>query len=111
MWLRQQGIRAESQVPAWNLSWLNCPQAQGIREYLGIRTYLLQKFQRRKPAPDIYLMVAETLQMKPEECLVFEDVPMGILAGKNAGIRVCAVENTLACGGGKKRKRTCAVIM
>lgn len=46
-----------------------------------------------KPAPDVYLRVAEELKVKPECCLVFEDVPMGILAGKNAGMKVCAVED------------------
>mgnify|MGYP000615176939 FL=1 len=46
-----------------------------------------------KPAPDVYLMVAGELAVEPERCLVFEDVPMGILAGKNAGMRVCAVED------------------
>lgn len=46
-----------------------------------------------KPAPDIYLRVAKDLCVKPEECLVFEDIPAGILAGKRAGMRVCAVED------------------
>ena len=46
-----------------------------------------------KPAPDVYLEAAERLGVKPEHCLVFEDVPMGIMAGKNAGMRVCAVED------------------
>jgi len=46
-----------------------------------------------KPAPDVYLKVAESLGVKPERCLVFEDVPNGILAGKNAGMKVCAVED------------------
>lgn len=44
-----------------------------------------------KPAPDIYLEVAKTLQVLPKECIVFEDIPMGILAGKNANMDVCAV--------------------
>ena len=35
-----------------------------------------------KPAPDVYLKVAEDLKVDPETCLVFEDVPNGILAGK-----------------------------
>lgn len=48
---------------------------------------------RGKPSPDIYLHVAKSLSTAPERCLVFEDVPMGILAGKNAGMRVCAVED------------------
>lgn len=47
-----------------------------------------------KPAPDVYLMVARELEIDPAKCLVFEDVPMGILAGKNAGMQVCAVEDT-----------------
>lgn len=46
-----------------------------------------------KPAPDIYLHAARMLDASPEECFVFEDIPMGILAGKNAGMRVCAVED------------------
>lgn len=46
-----------------------------------------------KPAPDIYLMVAEQLDVKPENCLVFEDIVAGIMAGKNAGMSVCAVQD------------------
>ncbi len=46
-----------------------------------------------KPSPDVYLAVAHRLQVEPEQCIVFEDVPMGILAGKNAGMQVCAVED------------------
>lgn len=49
-----------------------------------------------KPAPDVYLRVAEELGIEPEHCLVFEDVPMGILAGKNAGMKVCAVEDAFS---------------
>lgn len=46
-----------------------------------------------KPAPDIYLHAADKLKVTPEECFVFEDIPMGILAAKNAGMKVCAVED------------------
>ena len=46
-----------------------------------------------KPAPDIYLEAARRLGLSPEECLVFEDVPAGIAAGKAAGMRVCAVDD------------------
>ena len=46
---------------------------------------------RGKPAPDIYLLVASDLACRPADCLVFEDIPMGILAGRNAGMTVCAV--------------------
>lgn len=46
-----------------------------------------------KPAPDIYLAVARQLQAAPERCLVFEDLTAGIMAGKNAGMKVCAVQD------------------
>lgn len=46
---------------------------------------------RGKPAPDVYLAVADKLGVKPEECLVFEDIVDGIMAGKAAGMKVCAV--------------------
>ncbi|WP_066720596.1 HAD family hydrolase [Clostridium sp. Marseille-P299] len=46
-----------------------------------------------KPSPDIYLLVSEKLGVSPDRCLVFEDVPQGILAGKNAGMKVCAVQD------------------
>lgn len=48
---------------------------------------------RGKPAPDVYLSAACSLGVEPENCLVFEDVPMGIRAGRSAGMQVCAVED------------------
>ncbi|MBQ6807306.1 MAG: HAD family phosphatase [Lachnospiraceae bacterium] len=44
-----------------------------------------------KPAPDIYLAVAKELEVAPDKCLVFEDIIPGIMAGKAAGMSVCAV--------------------
>lgn len=44
-----------------------------------------------KPSPDIYLLVAEDLGVSPQNCLVFEDVLQGVMAGKNAEMKVCAV--------------------
>lgn len=58
-----------------------------------------------KPAPDVYLKAAELLDTKPEHCLVFEDIPMGILAGKNAKMRVCAVEDTYSLGMTEEKKK------
>ncbi len=49
-----------------------------------------------KPAPDIYLKVAEDLGAAPENCLVFEDIPNGMRAGKAAGMTVIGVEDESA---------------
>lgn len=75
------------------------------RELVGniIRVHGLQDYfssivtgcdvERGKPAPDVYIAAARQLQVPPGRCLVFEDIPAGIRAGKNAGMRVCAVED------------------
>lgn len=44
-----------------------------------------------KPSPDIYLKAASHMNVQPDRCLIFEDVPNGIKAGMNAGMRTCAI--------------------
>jgi pseudouridine 5'-phosphatase len=52
---------------------------------------------RGKPSPDIYLVALKAIndtlkegeeEIKPEECLVFEDGVPGVIAGRRAGMRV-----------------------
>ena len=70
-------------------------EALGIAEYLD-EIHTSCEVAKGKPAPDIYLLVAECLSVAPEHCLVFEDIPEGILAGKRAGMQVCAVEDAFS---------------
>ena len=42
-----------------------------------------------KPAPDVYLKAARQLGAESSACLVFEDVPMGILAEKKKKMQEC----------------------
>jgi sugar-phosphatase len=49
---------------------------------------------RGKPDPEPYQKGAEFLQMPPADCIVVEDAPTGIRAGKSAGARVLAVRTT-----------------
>ncbi|MEH2921023.1 sugar phosphatase [Samsonia erythrinae] len=44
-----------------------------------------------KPHPDAYLLGAQRLGLRPEECVVVEDAPAGILSGLAAGCQVIAV--------------------
>ena len=59
---------------------------------------------RGKPAPDVYLEAARQLSVLPEECLVFEDIVKGIEAGKNAGMLVCAVEDSFSAEQRERKK-------
>lgn len=47
-----------------------------------------------KPDPEPYLMAAERLDVDPKRCLVVEDAPSGVAAGKAAGADVFAVLTT-----------------
>jgi len=48
---------------------------------------------RKKPAPDIYLMALEELKVEPEESVVVEDSRNGLLAAKAAGMHCIITTN------------------
>ena len=62
--------------------------------------------EKGKPAPDVYLAAARKLGVFPANCLVFEDIVMGILAAKNAGMQVCAVEDEYSMYQKDEKKNT-----
>ncbi len=49
---------------------------------------------RGKPSPEIFLKVATLLDVKPANCLVFEDAVHGIDAAISAGMKVIALTTT-----------------
>ena len=50
--------------------------------------------QRGKPDPEPYIKAAKILGLTPADCIVIEDAPAGIRAGKAAGARVFALRTT-----------------
>lgn len=52
-----------------------------------------ENVKKPKPAPDIFLAVAEKLNAKPEECLVIEDSYNGSRAAKAAGMTCFGFKN------------------
>jgi len=47
-----------------------------------------------KPSPQGFLLAAQRLGVKPENCIVVEDAVAGVTAAKRAGMRCLAVTNT-----------------
>lgn len=51
---------------------------------------------RHKPFPDPYSKAILLCGLRPEQCLVIEDSPNGVLAGKAAGCIVAGITNTFS---------------
>ena len=47
-----------------------------------------------KPNPQVFLLAAEKLKVKPAGCLVIEDAIAGVAAAKRAGMKCLAVTNS-----------------
>jgi beta-phosphoglucomutase family hydrolase len=47
-----------------------------------------------KPHPETFLKAAEQLHAAPADCLVFEDVPKGVEAARNAGMQTVVLTTT-----------------
>ena len=67
-------------------------RCRGLASYFDI-IVTCDDVSANKPAPDVYLKAALLLNTDPKNCLVFEDIPKGIMAGHRAGMKVCAVED------------------
>jgi len=50
--------------------------------------------QRGKPSPDVFLIAAQKINLKPQNCLVIEDAPVGIEAAKRANMKCIALTTT-----------------
>lgn len=68
----------------------NIIEKANLNEYFSI-IYTREDAQEIKPNPEIYIRVQEELNVKKEECLIFEDSLIGIDAAVNAGIESVAV--------------------
>ena len=71
---------------------------EAVLKALDIQDYFQQirtscEVGRGKPFPDIYLKVADDLGAEPNRCLVFEDIPNGVRAGKNAGMTAWCIKD------------------
>jgi HAD superfamily hydrolase (TIGR01509 family) len=71
---------------------------EAVIEKLGLRKYIRywlsgEDVINSKPAPDIFLKVAEVLNVDPGECLVIEDSASGVAAAKRAGMKCIGYQN------------------
>lgn len=84
-----QAIATSSAAVTFNL------KTQRYQDWLAIFQAIVlgsdPAVKRSKPAPDSFLVAAQRLGADPANCLVFEDSPAGVEAGRRAGMSVVAV--------------------
>lgn len=102
--LKEQGIKTGIATSNSRELAMAVLEAQGLSPYFD-EVHMSCEVKKGKPAPDIYLLVAECLGESPEHCLVFEDITEGILAGKAAGMRVCGVEDDFSAAYREEKKQ------
>jgi len=83
-------------VPAVIASSATLPTIELVVELKGIRKYFRHlcsgdEVTHGKPAPDVFLLAADRLGVRPSECLVIEDTFNGVCAAKAAGMMCIAI--------------------
>ena len=68
---------------------LHFVRALGLEQSLDV-VLAREDVENGKPAPDIYLLAAQRLDVEPRDCVVIEDSPNGVRAGVAAGMNVVA---------------------
>eukprot|EP00879_Flechtneria_rotunda_P022896 GHRR01024200.1.p1 GENE.GHRR01024200.1~~GHRR01024200.1.p1 ORF type:complete len:115 (+),score=13.84 GHRR01024200.1:121-465(+) len=71
-------------------------QACGFSQHAFDAVVSADKFNRNKPAPDIFLSAASLICVQAMNCIVVEDAVAGIQAAKAAGMKVIAVTTSLS---------------
>ena len=71
---------------------------QAILKSTDLEKYFLtiitaEDVKREKPAPDGFLLAAKNLRVDTRECVVIEDAEKGVIAAKDAGMKVIAIPN------------------
>jgi beta-phosphoglucomutase-like phosphatase (HAD superfamily) len=62
--------------------------AVGFWDRFEGRIFSSEDVRHGKPAPDLFLHAAATMGVKPVECVVVEDSPLGVTAANAAGMKV-----------------------
>ncbi|MBB3169301.1 HAD family hydrolase [Simiduia aestuariiviva] len=63
--------------------------ATGLRDAYDLRCFSAVDVAHSKPAPDLFLWAARTMEATPEQCMVIEDSEQGVMAALAAKMAVC----------------------
>jgi HAD superfamily hydrolase (TIGR01509 family) len=90
--LRESGYKTAVATNSIRRTTMTMLQNAAVLEYLDV-VVTNEDVTYAKPNPEIYLRVAELLQVSPSQMLVLEDNPNGIQSAKRAGCHVLEVRD------------------
>ncbi len=75
------------------------PNIDYVVDYCNLRHYFDtivggEDVSNSKPDPEVFIKCAANLDVLPHQCLVFEDVPKGVEAARNAGMNSVVIKTT-----------------
>jgi HAD superfamily hydrolase (TIGR01509 family) len=83
-WIRgQKAVASSSPIDRIRASL----ETAGLLRFFGPRLFSASNVAKGKPAPDLYLLAAETMRVRPADCIVVEDSVAGVTAAARAGMR------------------------
>lgn len=85
------GVAVATSAPAKNVA--HTLTAIGLADRIGVIARS-DAVPRGKPFPDVFLHAARELGVPAEECLAFEDAPVGVTAARRAGMRCAAIASS-----------------
>jgi HAD superfamily hydrolase (TIGR01509 family) len=92
--LRKNGIRSGIASNADTTTLVTLTEAMGFESFFGDHLYCMDHVNgQAKPDPAVFLLAAEKLGVRPEECVVFEDSITGFEAAKAAGMTCIGIRN------------------
>lgn len=91
--LKSEGIKLGIATALDSLLYEPCLKRNGIFDIFDDHRSL-STMKNGKDSPDIYLFVAGKLGVKPEECMVFEDIAKGCKSAKSANFYVVGVNDS-----------------
>jgi HAD superfamily hydrolase (TIGR01509 family) len=62
----------------------------GLSDFFGQNLFSTDQVKRGKPHPDVFLHAASVMKAEPEQAVVVEDSPAGLMAARAAGMKTIA---------------------
>lgn len=105
-----KGIKAALATASDPVLYTPCLARHNISGYFDV-IVTTKEVRRKKGFPDIYLLAAEKSGVKPENCVVFEDILAGCVGAKAAGMRCVGVLERHSFGDWERIKDICDTVI